>query len=95
MQVDEPRRPSVLGTIGAAVLGLVGGGLAGVVVQDLVASALVAAGDLSLAAAVGIALVVPVCALLGAGLGVVLTLARRPTHDSGEARIGEARDPGR
>lgn len=75
-------RGSALAAIGIGVLGLAGGTLAGIVVQDVLAT-LLARIDPTLVHPVTPGLIVPVCASAGAALALGLLAARRRARRSG------------
>lgn len=64
--------------VGMTLLGLVGGLLAGVVLQDVFAQALVSDGEVTTLGAVVLPLLLPLCALLGAAVALVLSLSGSP-----------------
>lgn len=67
----------ILRRIGVALLGLIGGVLAGILVQDLLARLLItAAGDVTVLGLVVLPLLIPVCGVLGAILAVLLAARR-------------------
>ncbi|MGP9538027.1 hypothetical protein ACT3SP_08445 [Brachybacterium sp. AOP43-C2-M15] len=62
--------------VGMTLLGLLGGLLAGVVLQDVLAQALIADGKVTTLGLVLLPLLLPLSTLLGGGIALVLSLTR-------------------
>lgn len=79
----DRRGPTVLRRLGLAALGLLGGLLGGIVVQDLVAPLLVTEnGEVSVLGLILLPLLIPVCGAAGAVIAVLLdTRATSTRHD--------------
>ena len=78
--------------VGMGILGLIGGLLAGIVIQDVLAEALVAgSGEVSTAGLVIIPVLLPLCGVAGAVIAVLADLRRerrRPGHRHERQRGG-------
>ena len=70
---SDRRGATVLRRLGLAALGLIGGLLGGIVVQDLIAPLLITgAGEVSLLGLILLPLLIPVCGAAGAVIAVLL-----------------------
>ncbi|MFC5319240.1 MULTISPECIES: hypothetical protein [Brachybacterium] len=63
--------------LGLTLLGLIGGLLAGVVLQDVLAPVLVSGGEVNALGLVLLPVLLPISGLAGAGFALTLSLSRR------------------